>query len=112
MPSKNLLPRRRLLTAVAALSVAAAGCRQVERPLDRQVVIDAAHDVVMHRLASPGQVAFGGEVDITVENLGGNRYRVTGPLDYEGETGGMRSTFACVLHYRGKEWELEDLTIQ
>lgn len=114
MPSKNLPSRQFLIAAVAALSLAAGGChREKVQPIDKHKVIEAANDIVMRRLVSPGSVAFGGEVDVTVEDLGGNRYRVTGPLDYEGSVGSMRSGFKCVLHYRGgKDWELEELTFQ
>ncbi len=88
------------------------GCAKPE-PAGREKVIEAAHRFVAGRLASQGRVAFGGEADILVEDLGDGRYRVTGPLDYGGETGSMRSTFHCVLVHRGRgQFDCQELTFE
>ena len=76
-------------------------------------MVQAAQNIVLRRLASPGNVGFGGEADTTVEELGGRRYRVSGLVDYEGEAGSMRNSFTCVLEFHTDEGcEIEELTIQ
>ena len=101
--------RRRAFLSTAAL--AAAGCRRAE-PVDRQELVERAQRLVAQRLASPGSAAFGGEADTSVEELGGNRYRVRGMVDYAGEVGGRRVMFTCIFHRRGKDWELDELIFE
>ncbi len=80
--------------------------------MDRRNVVEAAQHLVTQRLASAGSAAFGGEADTTVEELGDNRYRVRGMVDYTGEIGVRRVMFTCVLRRRRRDWELEDLVFE
>lgn len=95
---------------LAGAGLAATGCRRPE-PVDRREVLENAQRFVAQRLASPGSAAFGGDADTSVEELGGNRYRVRGMVDYAGEAGGRRVMFTCVLRRR-KEWELDELIFE
>ncbi len=71
-----------------------------------------AQRLVALRLASPGSAAFGGEADTTVEQLGVDRYRVRGMVDYAGEVGGRRVMFTCVIRRRGNDWDLDELIFE
>ena len=93
------------------MGLACAGCRR-EEPVDRQKLVETAQRLVAQRLASPGSAAFGGEADTSVEELGGNRYRVRGMVDYTGEIGGRRVMFTGIFRRRGREWEVEELTFE